>query len=291
MEKESIQESRSTLWEETRITREISEGAIYQNLDEAAQTALAEITDIKEKVTGALRHPKPLDICMPVFDAVLAAQYYDLFEMLNLPRSLTVYEPCAGASNPVILAAEAYSAGKAEYLTINLNRNLRGQLQRKIAHLKTPVRIIEDHAQKALHYLPSRSFDVACFHHAVNDILQTAVSERRGMDTVGIDWFSCERQMIEWMAEEANAGRLDQHGKPELMQTVAGAVNLVRPGGFLIFDHYNWCKFMGVPWFPWEIFYNLIPMTRQWISESGLPVVEVRLEGVDPQWWLILRVI
>jgi hypothetical protein len=291
MEKESIQESCSTLWEETRITREISEGAIYQNLDEAAQRALAEITDIKEKVTGALRHPKPLDICMPVFDAVLAAQYYDLFEMLNLPRSLTVYEPCAGASNPVILAAEAYSTGKAEYTAINLNRNLRGQLQRKIAHLRMNVRIIEDHAQKAAHYLAPGSIDIACFHHAVNDILQTAVSELRGMDTANIDWFSCERQMIEWLAEDAKAGRLDQRGKPGLMQIVGDAVNLVRPGGFLIFDHYNWRKFMGVPWFPWDLFFNLIPMTRQWIEESGLSVVEVRLEGVDPQWWLILQVI
>jgi SAM-dependent methyltransferase len=153
-----------------------------------------------------------------------------------------------------------------------------------------PVRIIEDNAQRALAHLAPRSVDVACFHHAVNDILQTAVSEPRGMDTTAIDWFPNERQMIEWLAEDATAGRLEQRGKPELMQIVADAARLVRPGGFLVFDHFNWCKFIGVSWFPWELFYNLIPMTRRWVAESGLPLSEVRLAGADPQWWLMLQV-
>ena len=151
------------------------------------------------------------------------------------------------------------------------------------------VRSIEDHAQKALTYIPPNSLDVACFHHAVNDILQTAVAEPRGMDTAGIDWFPNERQMIQWLAEDVKAGRLEQRGKPELMQIVADAARLVRPGGFLLFDHYNWCRFAGVPWFPWELFFNLIPMTRRWIAESGWPLSEVRLEGMDPQWWLVLQ--
>jgi hypothetical protein len=31
-------------------------------------------------------------------------------------------------------------------------------------------------------------------------------------------------------------------------------------------------------------------MTRKWIAGSSLPASEVRLDGVDPQWWMILRV-
>jgi len=109
------------------------------------------------------------------------------------------------------------------------------------------------------------------------------------MDTTSIDWFPNERQMIEWLAEDAKAGRLEECGKPQLMQIVSDAAQLVRPGGVLIFDHFNWCKFIGVPWFPWDLFYNLIPMTRRWIAESGLPLSEVCLEGLDPQWWYISR--
>ena len=123
--------SRRPLWEPGRIAREISEGAIYRHIEEAAAGSWAGIPGLLDKVVGALQHPKPLDICMPVLNAVLAAQYYELFAALCLPRTLAVYEPCVGASNPVIIAAEAYSSGDAHYLTINLNRKLREELQQK----------------------------------------------------------------------------------------------------------------------------------------------------------------
>jgi hypothetical protein len=277
------------LCDPTRITDLIANGAIHQALDEAAVRELAAIPNLLDKVAGALQHPKPLDISLPVFNAVLAAQYYEVFEALRPPRTMTVYEPCVGASNPVILAVEAYGRGAASYWTINLNQPLREQLDRKIAHLKTPITIIADNAAAALDRLTPASFDVACFHHAINDILQTAVSEPRGMDTTTIDWFPNERTMIEWLAEDAAAGRLESRGKPELMRIIADAARLVRPGGLLIFDHWNWCKFIGVDWFPWDLFYNLIPMTRRWIVESGIPLTEIHVDGVDPQWWMILR--
>ncbi len=289
MTNESGQASRTSLWEPTRVTEEISTGAIHRVLSDAVKLELAGVADLHNKVSGALQDPKPLDICMPVLDAVLAAQYYEVFQALDLPKDMTVYEPCVGASCPVILAAEAHSGGLASYLSLNLNRRLREQLRAKTAHVKMPLDIIEDNAQEALRHLHPGSFDVACFHHAVNDILQTAVSEPRGMDTTDIDWFPNERQMIEWLAEDAAAGLLEQRGKPELMQVVSDAVRLVRPGGYLLFDHFNWCRFIDVDWFPWDLFYNLIPMTRQWVAESTLPVAELRLEGVNPQWWLVLQ--
>lgn len=282
-------EVRAPLWDVERVTREIIEGPIHRVLGEAARRELAGIADVRDKVAGALQNPKPLDICMPVLDAVLAAQYYEVFEALRPPRALAVYEPCVGASCPVILAAAAYSGGEGSYLSINLNRKLREQLQQKIAHLAMPIRVVEDNAQTALEHMQPAGIDVACFHHAVNDILQTAVSEPRGMNTTAVDWFPNERQMIEWLDEDAKAGRIEGRGKPELLRIVGDAVRLVRPGGFLVFDHFNWCRFIGVDWFPWDLFYNLIPMTRAWIAESALPVAEVSLDGVDPQWWMILQ--
>jgi hypothetical protein len=267
------------LWDPARVAQEITEGAIFRVLGEEARAALLALDVIPARVITALTDPKPLDITMPVLDAVLAAQYFEVIEALQPPRTMTVFEPCVGASCPVILATEAYGGGQANYTTINLNRKLREQLHRKIAHLKSDIRVIEDNAQNVSEYLAPGSVDIACFHHAVNDILQTAVSEPRGMNTTDIDWFPNERQMIEWLAEDARAGRLEQRGKPELMQIVGDVVKLVRPGGYLLFDHFNWCRFIGVDWFPWDLFYNLIPMTRQWIAESGLPVSEVRLRA------------
>jgi hypothetical protein len=272
------------------MTEEIACGVIRQSMCDRERAELAAIADVQTKVAGALQNPKPLDICMPVLNAALAAQYYEILEALRPPRALSVYEPCVGASCPVILATAAYGGGDANYLTINLNRKLREQLHPKVAHLKTKITVIEDNAQKALTHLPPGSFDVACFHHAINDILQTAVSEPRGMDTTAVDWFPNEKQMILWLDEDAKAGRLEQRGKPELMQIIGDATRLVRPGGFLVFDHFNWCRFIGVEWFPWDLFYNLIPMTRRWILESALPLSEVRLAGADPQWWMIWQV-
>ncbi|HLX63570.1 MAG TPA: hypothetical protein VKX17_20035 [Planctomycetota bacterium] len=290
MQIQTLDTRRGEVWTVARVTSLITDGVIAQCLDPVAREELSRIDGIAEKVAGALKHPKPLDIVMPVFNAVLGAQYYELFEALELPCAARVYEPCVGASNPVIVAAESYSGGAAAYLAINLNRKLRAQLNVKTAHLKMSMRIIEDNAERALEHLAPGSFDAACFHHAVNDILQTAVSEPRGLDTTEIDWFPTERKMIEWLAEDAKAGRLDARGKPELMRIVGNAVRLVKPGGDLIFDHFNWCKFIGVDWFPWDLFYNLIPMTRQWIAESDWPVTELRVAGVDPKWWMILRV-
>lgn len=280
------------LWEPRRVAEEVGSGIIFQNLGERERKELAEIAEVEllEKVVGALTDPKPLNICMPVLNAVLAAQYYEVLGALNLPREVAVYEPCVGGSTPVMIAAEAHSDGKANYLTINLNKKLLGELKAKIGHLRMTVRIIEDNAQRALDYLHADCFDVACFHHAVNDLLQTAVSEPRGMDTTAVDWWPNERQMIEWLAEDVEAGRLEQRGKPELMQVIGDAIGCVRPSGYLIFDHFNWCRLIGADWFPWDLFFNLIPMTRRWVAETKLPVCEVNLPGVNPQWWMILRV-
>ncbi|HYG75792.1 MAG TPA: hypothetical protein VEK08_12375 [Planctomycetota bacterium] len=290
MQTKSIEHPLGSLWNIDRVAQAITDGNINRSLHEAHRAELSGLNDIRGRVATALTDPKPLDISMPVLNAVLAAQYYEVFEALKPPRDLRIYEPCVGASNPVVVAAEAYSGGRASYQTINLNRKLCAQLREKIAHLKMPISIIEENAQKALGHLKPKTFDVACFHHAVNDILQTAVSEPRGMDTTQIDWFPNERQMIEWLAEDWKSGHLEQRGKPELMQIITDAVRLVRPDGYIIFDHFNWCRFIGVEWFPWDLFYNFIPMTRQLIAQSGLPVTEIRLKGVDPQWWLVVRV-
>ena len=282
------------MWEPERVVREISEGSIFQHLGEPCRTELKAVP--REELAGAvaavLSRPQPrhMPYARFVADAVYAAQYYEVFGALDLPHPLTIYEPCVGGSDPVILAAEAYSNGQAHYVTVNLNRPLREELQRKISHLNLSARIIDDNAQQTLTHLEPNRFDVACFHHAINDILQTAVSEPRGMDTTTVDWWPNERRMIEWLAEDFAAGRIEERGKPELLEIIGNAVELVRSGGTLVFDHWTGLAHRDQDWFPWELFCDLVPMTRRWIAESDLPVAEVKLPNVDPQWWMFLRV-
>jgi len=282
------------MWEKERVLWEASEGPIFQHLSERIQAELATVP--KEKLANAVAallcrpQPKHMPYSGLVATPVYAAQYYEIFRALDLPHDLVVYEPCVGASNPVILAAEAYSSGHGTYSTVNLNRPLREELQQKIGHLKSSIRIIDDNAQQTLRHFRSNSFDVACFHHAINDILQTAVSEPRGMDTSTVDWWPNERGMIEWLAEDFAAGCMEERGKPELMEIIGHAVDLVRSGGYLVFDHWVWLAHREQDWFPWELFCDLVPMTRRWVADSDLPVVEVEPPDTDPQWWMFLRV-
>jgi hypothetical protein len=282
------------VWKPEQIAQHITAGAIFRRLQKQTQEAVAAIPqeELSEGVAALLRRPQPRSMphARTLANLVYAAQYYEVFEALELPNQLSVYEPCVGGSDPVIVAAEAYSHGQANYLTVNLNRQLREELQGKIAHLESSIRIIDDNAQNAMSHLKPNSVDVACFHHAINDILQTAVSEPRGMDTATVDWWPNERQMIEWMAEDYEAGLMEEHGKKELMEIISHAAELVRSGSYLVFDHWSSFGYSDVDWFPWELFCDLIPITRQWIAESELPVVEVEISDADPQWWMFFRV-
>lgn len=287
-------EGEAGLWEPVQIAREVSSEPLAGLLAEGDRAELEALPpeELRRAVEEALQRPQP--VRMPhdpaLRRAVHAAQYCTLFAALDLPRVLSVYEPCAGASHPVAFATEAYSNGRGRYATVNLNRLLRAELEAGIAHLKSTVELVDDNALCALNHFPSGSFDAACFHHAINDILQTVVAEKRGMDTATLDWWPNERRMIEWLAEDFASGGLGEQGRPELLHIVAAATELVRPGGYLMFDHWAWLGHREENWFPWELFCDLIPMARRWIAASSLPLRELQLSGAEPQWWMFFRV-
>ena len=283
-----------TLWEQERIFAEIADGDIGRLIPEPGGKALRSMAreELHRAVGLGLQRPQSRDIPHSQFvrRGVHAAQYRELFELWKLPRELAVYEPCAGGSYPVVLATEAHSGGSGEYATVNLNRRLRAELEANTGHLGLAMRVVDGNAMEARAYFPTDCFDAACFHHAINDILQTAVSEPRGMDTATLDWWPNERQMIEWLAEDFASGGLEEQGRPELLQIIAAATELVRPGGYLMFDHWAWLGHREENWFPWELFCDLIPMARRWITASSLPLKEVQLSGAEPQWWMFFRV-
>ena len=281
------------MWNLERVIQGITQGSIFERLTQQCQGELMAIpqAELAESVAALLLRPPPPRIphSRTLSNLVYAAQYHEVFEVLGLPEQLRLYEPCVGGSDPVLIAAEAYSNGQADYTAVNLNRPLREELRRKIGHLEMSVRIIDDNAQHALAHLEPNSVHVVCFHHAINDILQTAVSEPRGMDTTTVDWWPNERQMIEWMAEDFESGLIDSRGKPELMEIIGEAIELTRSGGYLVCDHWAALGYRELDWFPWKLFCDLVPITRQWIEESSLPITETRLSDADPQWWMFLQ--
>lgn len=277
-----------------RMVGEVSQGGVFALLSDETQAQVRALTEDEVRGAAVRMETRPIpagntEAGRLLMNPLLAVQWRALFEALELPHRLTLYEPCAGSSEPIVLAADLHCEGAADYTTLNLNRPLAAQLRPKLGKIRSRVRIVEEHAARAAEYLAPGSVNVACFHHAINDLLQTAVSEPRGMDTSTVDWWPNERQMIEWLAEEYAADRLEGRGKPALLAAVGEAMELTRSGGYLLFDHWTWLGHKEQSWFPWELFCDLIPLARGWIAEANLPLEEIPIQGRDPQWWMCFR--
>src|SRR5437660_1047664 len=120
-----------------RTVREVRGGHVHALLPDETQSRIDTLS-FEEIRAGAIRtftRPIPGDTSQAsrlLLNPCLAVQWLAAFEELNLPRNLRVYEPCAGGSEPVILAAEIYSSGQGQYTTVNLNRILAAELRGKV---------------------------------------------------------------------------------------------------------------------------------------------------------------
>ncbi|NPV49313.1 MAG: class I SAM-dependent methyltransferase [Armatimonadetes bacterium] len=220
---------------------------------------------------------------------LLAAQWTLLLESLDLPAAPQVLELCAGSSDPVVVALDALFGSQASYVTVNLNQRLAAELEARLRGLSLQWRIIPDDAQNLAEHFAEASFDCVCFHHAVNDILQTAVAARHGYDTRDIDWWPNEQMMIEWLGEQHAADGLASVGLPELRRILEEAARVVRPGGTLCFDHWTWAYHLTLDWFPGDLFNAMIPLAREVALGLSVPLEEVTPPGLDRQWWMVLR--
>jgi SAM-dependent methyltransferase len=280
------------MWTTKQLVSEAVGGRVgerFRGLDEVDQLDKAQLM---EGAARALARPQTSEVipgARPLSRRLLAAQWTLLLEQLRLPPEPKVLELCAGGSDPVIVALDVLFGAKASYITINLNRKLAAQLMERAAGLKFPVRIIEDDARNLPAHFPDGSFDCICFHHAVNDILQTAVAAKHGWDTRDLDWWPNERQMIEWLGQEYEKDGLASVGLPELRSILESAARAVKPGCAMCFDHWTWQHHLSLDWFPGKLFSNLMPLAREVALSLSVPLIEVTPEGLDRRWWMVLR--
>ena len=261
----------------------------FVGLDEVDQMAPEELADAARRV---LARPQVAEItpgARPLSRRLLAAQWTLLLESLGLPEAPQALELCAGGSDPALVALDALFGERASYVTVNLNRKLAAELVERAAGLSLQFRLIEDDALNLRAHFPAGHFDCVCFHHAVNDILQTAVAAKHGLDTRDIDWWPTERQMIEWLGAQHEADGLASVGLPELRAILEAAAEVTKPGGVLCFDHWTWEYHLGLDWFPGDLFNGLIPLAREVALSLSVPLEEVTPDGLDRQWWMVLR--
>ena len=264
-------------------------GKRFVGLDEVDDLSVAELQQGAAQVLARPQKAEFIPGARPLSRRLLAAQWTRVIESVGLPARPRVLELCAGGSDPVIVALDVLFGAAADYVTVNLNRKLAGELMARFEDLDLRAAIIEDDAQNVPRLFAEPVFDCVCFHHAVNDILETAVAEAHGWDTRDLDWWPHERQMIEWMDEQYRADGMEAVGLPQLRRIFTAAAQVVKPGGTLIFDHWTWEYHLSLDWFPGDLFNNLIPLAREVALALPVGLEEVTPEGLDRQWWMVLR--
>jgi SAM-dependent methyltransferase len=280
------------MWTTEGLLAEAVSGRVtprFIGVDGVCQFSPAELREGAEQVLARPQAAEVSPAGRALGRRLLAAQWTLLLESLDLPATPQVLELCAGGSDPVVVALDALFGAEASYVTVNLNAKLAAELEARLRGLALQWRIIPDDAQNLAAHFPEASFDCVCFHHAVNDILQTAVAARHGYDTRDVDWWPNEQMMIEWLGEQHAADGLAAVGLPELRRILDAAARVVRPGGTLCFDHWTWAHHLTLDWFPGDLFSAMVPLAREAAQDLAVPLVEITPEGLDRQWWMVLQ--
>ena len=229
-----------------------------------------------------------VDMCGEFLEAYFAASWAKTFEMLDLPKTLSVLEIASGDAVPVPFGLDCMSEGQGSYVTANLNRELTAQFYEKVKPLGIHANVVEDDAANTGKYYATESFEVVAFQHAVNDVIQTIIADREGLDTVNSNWWDILPEMTRLTASYYNSNRLQEACYPGFIGLIQTCYDLLKPGGYMVFNNtvYQYDLNLG---YPLELYKSYIPLARKWIAASGMKLTEVVTEEYDRQWWMILK--
>ncbi|CAM3444680.1 MULTISPECIES: hypothetical protein [Paenibacillus] len=234
----------------------------------------------------------PIDISKPrVFEYLqlyYSASWHNLFMELNMPRALSLLEVGSGDIVYIPKALDAYSNNMGTYVTANLNRELTRSFQDKTKGMDINVQVIEDDAANIGLYYPASSFDVVAFHHAINDIIQTIIADREGIDTVNHDWWTIEPLMLQAVMDYHRKGMLKDAAYDAFIQIMDTSRKQLKSGGYMIFDNITYAGYDEVGYSS-EFHSSYIELARSWIGEANLGLEEIEIDSYDKQWWMVLR--
>jgi|GEM_PF-1370861 len=217
-----------------------------------------------------------------------SASWQNLFMELNMPRALRLLEVGSGDIVYIPKALDAYSTNMGTYVTANLNRELTQNFQQKTKGMDINIQVIEDDAANIGLYYPESSFDVVAFHHAINDIIQTIIADREGIDTVNNDWWTIEPLMLQAVMDYHRKGMLKSAAYDAFIQIIGTSHKQLKSGGYMIFDNITYAGYdeMG---YSSAFHSSYIELARSWINEANLGLEEIEIESYDKQWWMVLR--
>lgn len=202
--------------------------------------------------------------------------------------SISVLEIGAGGNDLLPKAiAKAYPSPLSKYTTFNLNQELTGIFKAKTQNLPISIEVIEDDAQKIESYEGEDVFDVIVFEHSANDVIETILAEKNGIDTVHSDWMKILPQITDIVNREYSDKTLETNVKDDFLKLISTCLKVLKSDGILAINHYQFQYNLDIGLNP-EWNENLLPIIRKWILDAKLGE-EVFFEDSEPQWWMFLQ--
>lgn len=248
------------------------------------------IQEIESRLEGFTRAPMSRK---DSYDMQLSRVYHILcwieaFRNLVVGKDSTLVEMAPGAGTHIVSAFDLISVEKGKYVAFNLNKKLTSHFKNQTENSNLDIRIIEDDAKNAPAYIPKETIDVAAGNHAINDVLETIIANKEGLDTIEGDWFEIAPRLIRKYEKAYLNGTLRNLVFADFIDIMRAIYFTLKPGGYLVLNYYV---------YPVEIDWGgsvpvrsaFVNQVRQWIGEADIGFETVSLDGFDPKWWGFFR--
>jgi hypothetical protein len=205
-----------------------------------------------------------------------------LLEAIRLPPEAYVLAIGSRAPDP-LAAALADDRPDAQYVALSLGGEAMSAPEPIIAGLTVTQRAAVRSLEDICAHLKSDHFHLIAFLHALDDMVQMAVARHE----VGLTPDETEA-VLRAVRAYWRSGDLERIAVPSLLEVIEACRTSLRPGGHLAFSH----EVLDLDLrqgHPLELYAEYVVRARSWISAAGLPLREIEVAGLDPQWWICLQ--
>lgn len=229
---------------------------------------------------------RPMSRFTPISEAYFRAKWVDALRVSIGREDFSLLEIATGDAD-IIPQAMDRAFPKSRYCSVNMNRALSRSFVAKTRNLRIRTRLIEDDGQNIERHLGGHSVNVIAFQHGLNDVLQTILCQREGIDTVDSDWMETLPMMIEILKREVAHNTFEGSVKGTFLAIVRSLLSVLADDGVILMHHYLFQ--LDLDWgYPASLFENLIGIVRGWIAEVA-ELREMKHPGFSPAWWLFYR--
>ncbi len=223
-----------------------------------------------------------------VFNWYFRSKWIEAIKTIHKCDSVVVYEVGPGGSDVIPQAIDkSFRHIDTRYITSNMNKELTGIFKAKTEGLGIDIHIIEDDAVNMNDVIPAGSVDVVVFEHSVNDVIETILAEKNGIDTVDSDWMKILDPITEIENREYRGNTMEANAKPEFLDLIRSCMRILKPGGYIICAHYQFQYNLDIGLDP-ELNENYLNIAREWIRAEWIGE-EIFFDDFNSRWWMFLR--